>query len=247
MNIPKKVSERISKNLPKFKRILKKASDKDVNESDTVSIITDMLEAIFGYDKYDEVTSEYAVKGTFCDLAITLNKKLKFLIEAKAIGKTLNENHLHQALTYGAKEGCHWIILTNGVDWNVYHVDKMPKLEAKLLFKLNILEINLRQKDTLESLFVICKEGQSKNAIDELSEKANIVNKHTISAILTDEKIINAVRLQLNKISDTIKTNNDDVLDIISNDVIKRDILDDDAYKKAKAKLKRLRKKANKT
>ena len=35
-------------------------------------IVADILSEIFGYDKYNEVTSEYAIKGTYCDLAIKL-------------------------------------------------------------------------------------------------------------------------------------------------------------------------------
>ena len=70
MSIPLKVAERISKNLSKFQSILKMAKDKDLNESDTVQIITDMLADIFGYNRYLEITSELAVRGTYCDLAI---------------------------------------------------------------------------------------------------------------------------------------------------------------------------------
>ena len=74
MRIPKKVEERFSTSVTKFKRVLKKALDKDVNESDTVSIVTDILADVFGYDKYEEVTSEYQIKHLFCDLAIKINK-----------------------------------------------------------------------------------------------------------------------------------------------------------------------------
>jgi len=245
MNIPKKVSDRFSSELQKYKRILKKGKDKDLNESDTVSIITDMLQDVFGYDKYDEVTSEYAIKSTFCDLAIVLNNKLRLLIEVKAIGKTLSENHLNQALAYGAKEGLTWIILTNGVIWEIYRITMKPALDASLLYKMDLLDLDFRNKDTIENLFVVSKEGQSKNAIDELSEKVDIMNRHMISAAITEESVINAIRLQLNKIS-SIKANNEDVLDIVLNDIIKRDILDDDAFKKAKAKIKRVKNKAAK-
>jgi hypothetical protein len=115
MRIPKKVEERFSASVPKFKRILKKALDKDVNESDTVAIVTDLLAEVFGYDKYEEVTSEQQVKHQFCDLAIKVNKQIRFLIEVKAIGIGLKDNHLTQALTYGATAGIDWIILSNGI------------------------------------------------------------------------------------------------------------------------------------
>jgi hypothetical protein len=62
MAIPTKVAERIGKNLSKFQNVLKKAKDRDLNESDTVQIISDTLAAIFGYDKYSEVTSELAIR-----------------------------------------------------------------------------------------------------------------------------------------------------------------------------------------
>lgn len=246
MKIPKKVLERFSKGVPKFKRILKKAYDKDLNESDTVSIIVDMLEQIFGFDKYEEVTSEYAIKGTYCDLAIKLDGKLKFLIEAKAIGVDLKSNHLNQALTYGAKEGIDWIILTNGIIWEVYRIQLKPNLEANLLNTLNFSDFSLRQKDAAESLYIISKEGQSKNAIDQFSLKADIINRYVLSAILTEENIINSIRLQARKLESNIRISNDEILEIIQDGVIKRDILEDDSYKKIKSKLKRARNKAKK-
>ncbi len=89
--IPKRVNDRLSKNVRKFKRVLSTASDRDINESDTVSIITDMLEEVFGWDKYEEVTSEFSIRGTYCDLAVKLDGDLEYLIEAKAIGTDLNE------------------------------------------------------------------------------------------------------------------------------------------------------------
>ena len=66
--IPQKVARRLSFGLKQFQPILESAKSRDVNESDTVVIVTDILSEIFGYDKYNEVTSEYAIKGTYCDL-----------------------------------------------------------------------------------------------------------------------------------------------------------------------------------
>ncbi|MEE8578105.1 MAG: restriction endonuclease subunit R, partial [candidate division Zixibacteria bacterium] len=75
--IPKKAAERIVKGASKFKRILKMAQDRDLNESDTVSIVTDMLDEIFGYDKYTEITTEFAIRGTYCDLAVKIKDKVQ--------------------------------------------------------------------------------------------------------------------------------------------------------------------------
>jgi len=68
-NIPKKAEERIKAGIKTFAKVIEAAKARDVNESDTVTIITDMLSTICGYDKYTEITSEYAIRGTYCDLA----------------------------------------------------------------------------------------------------------------------------------------------------------------------------------
>ena len=61
-NIPKKVADRFSKSIPKFQKVLKIAKDRDVNESDTVSILKDILSEVFGYDKYIDLTGEFAIR-----------------------------------------------------------------------------------------------------------------------------------------------------------------------------------------
>ena len=58
--IPKTVEKRIRENIKKYKKVLKSAKNRDVNEQDTVTILTDMLADICGYDKYTEITREIA-------------------------------------------------------------------------------------------------------------------------------------------------------------------------------------------
>lgn len=57
VTIPAKVKDRLVTSLKRFQPIVAKARDKDVNESDTVTIIVDILSEMFGYDKYAEITS----------------------------------------------------------------------------------------------------------------------------------------------------------------------------------------------
>ena len=68
--IPKKITERVVSGIKKYPPLLVAARSRDVGEADTVTLIKDMLSDIFGYDKYSEVTSEFAIRGIYCDLAI---------------------------------------------------------------------------------------------------------------------------------------------------------------------------------
>lgn len=85
-SIPARVESRLVAGLKRFQPILAAAKARDIGESDTVTIVTDLLAEIFGYEKYAEITSEYAIRSTFCDLAIKIEGTLKVLIEVKAIG-----------------------------------------------------------------------------------------------------------------------------------------------------------------
>ena len=58
-SVPSRVAMRIATGLKRFQPILTAARSRDVNESDTVVIVTDILQEIFGYDKYTEITSEH--------------------------------------------------------------------------------------------------------------------------------------------------------------------------------------------
>src|SRR3990172_2093450 len=81
--VPNKVADRLIKGIKRFQPILVAAKGRDVNESDTVIIVTDMLSEVFGYDKYSEITSECAIRGTWCDLAIKLDGTIQLLLEVK--------------------------------------------------------------------------------------------------------------------------------------------------------------------
>ena len=121
--VPSRVAERISSGLKRFQAVIQSAKSRDVNESDTVIIVTDMLSEVFGYDKYSELTSEFAIRGTFCDLATKVDGTIQCLIEVKAAGSELKESHSKQAVDYAANQGIQWVVLTNAAHWKVFEVN----------------------------------------------------------------------------------------------------------------------------
>ncbi|MFH1891616.1 MAG: hypothetical protein ABIK83_02920 [Candidatus Zixiibacteriota bacterium] len=96
--VPTRVERRIAVGIKKFQKVLSLAKIQDINEADTVQIVSGMLNEIFGYDLYQEITREFCIKGTYCDLALKVEGEAKYLIEVKAVGVELKDNHLKQAL-----------------------------------------------------------------------------------------------------------------------------------------------------
>lgn len=239
ITVPKRVSERFAKEVGKFQRILQNAKDRDINEADTVTIVADMLSGIFGFDKYTEITGEHAIRGTYCDLAIKINESVKYLVEVKAVGIELKESHLRQAVNYGANNGIQWVVLTNGVDWKIYRIKFEKPLAYEMLCSLNFLELNPRKHEDQDPLFILCKEGIDRAAIEEYHEYVRSVNKFIIGAIIQGHNVIDTIRKELKRVSPGLKVENEEIEKIIALEVLKRDVLEGEACNEARSRLKR--------
>jgi hypothetical protein len=246
MAITEKARTRIGKNLQKYQNILKTAKDRDLNESNTVVIISDMLADIFGYDKYLEVTSEVAIKGTYCDLAIKVDGNFQFVIECKSIGTELKETHLRQVVDYGAKLGVSWIVLTNGIDWKICKIKFEQPLTYDLVCSFNFSNISAKKEEDLEKLFVLCKGGLSKDQRESFYEKTQCLNKFTLSAFILSDPIVSSIKKELRKYSDGLKIENEEIEKILKTDILKRDTIEGEESEKIFSKIKRYYLKLNK-
>ena len=243
--VPKKVTERLSKQLTVFQRVLSKAKDRDVNESDTVTIVTDMLADLFGFDKYQEVTSEQEIRGTYCDLAVKLDGTVKYLIEVKAIGLTLKENHMKQAIDYGANKGIPWVVLTNGINWEIYRIKFERPINAEHTCSINMLEVASRKQGDVERLFLLCKEGLAKAAIEEFHAHSQNVNRFIVAALIQSDDVLNVLRREIRRLAPDTKVTTEEI-EVLLPDVLKRDVIEGETAKSAqrrvhKASTKKLR------
>jgi predicted type IV restriction endonuclease len=242
--IPKRVADRLVKAIGKYQQVLKVAKDRDVNEADTVSIIKDMLSDIFGYDKYLEVTSEFQIRGTYCDLAIKIDNKVEFLIEVKAIGLDLKESHIRQAMDYGANLGVQWIVLTNGMSWQIYKIKYEQPINFALICTFRFDDLNAKDEEHQDKIFILCKEGLIKDAREEFHEKIMIVNRFMLGALILSDEIINEIRRELRKISDGVLVSPEEIVKILTNEVLKREIIEGDDAAKYQSRVRKFYAKA---
>ena len=114
--------ERVKAAIKRFSKPLADLVARDANEGDTRLLVTDFLCEGLGYDKYSHLTTEYEVKGDFADYGVRIDKDLVAFIEVKRCATKLTTKHLRQVEMYAVNEGVEWLILTNGSNWQVYHV-----------------------------------------------------------------------------------------------------------------------------
>lgn len=238
--IPTKVQTRLVTGIKKFQNVLKASKAKDINESDTVTIIMDMLGEVFGYDKYHEVTTEYAIKKTYCDLAIKIDNKLRFLIEIKAIGLDLKTDHIKQVVDYGANQGVDWVILTNGIGWKVYKIVFAKPIGNDLVYEFDFTTLNPKKPADVDLLYYVSKESLGKSALEDYRMQKQTLSKFFIGQILITDPILDCIKKTLKKIAPDVKVSSEDIKNVIVLDVVKREVFEDEKAEEAKKKINKV-------
>jgi predicted transport protein len=114
------------------------------NEANTKALLIEPLLAALGWDTadLDQVEREYRVfDGTTLDYALKVDGTPRLFVEAKAVGKRLDDKaFVSQTVNYANNEGVVWCVLTNGVDYRVYKTNEPVGMEEKLLFEIDLRE-----------------------------------------------------------------------------------------------------------
>jgi hypothetical protein len=244
--VPSRVGERLKSGIKAFHSVVESARSRDVNESDTVIIVTDMLSLVFGYDKYSEITSEFCIRGTYCDLATKLNGKIQALIEVKAAGSELKDAHARQVVDYAAKAGVEWVVLTNAVKWRVYKVLFNKPIDFELVLEFDLVELNPKKDEDIERLFLLAKEGWDKSALEEFDTQRQALNRFGLAAVLISDPILKLVRRQLKSISPDVRVEVEEIRNVLLLEVLKRDVLEGERAEEAQKKITRAENRARK-
>jgi hypothetical protein len=235
--VPNKVAERLAAGIKRFQPILASAKSRDVGESDTVIIITDMLSEVFGYDKYSEITSETSIRGTWCDLALKIDGTIEFLIEAKAIGLDLKDAHTKQAVDYSANQGTDWVLLTNAEIWRVYKVTFAKPIDSELVLEINFSQLNPKKSSDIDLLYHLTREGWLKSALGEFQAQKQALSKFFLGAMVLTNPVLEVIRRELRRLSPDVKIDLEQIKSVLVQDVLKREVVEGEKADEARKKI----------
>lgn len=243
-NVPLRVADRITTGIKRFQPILASAKSRDVGESDTVTIVVDLLAEIFGYDKYAEITSEHAIRGTYCDLAIKIDGVLQMLIEVKAIGLDLKDHYVKQAVDYAANQGVDWVVLTSGLVWRVYKVTFAKPIESELVIEIDFAALSPKSAKDVESLYLFAKEGWLKSVLGDYHSQKQALSRFFVGALLLTDPILEVIRRELRRASPDARIDIEDIKSALISEVIKREVVEGEKADEARKKIARVASKA---
>ena len=187
----------IRKDLKNMLPHLIKAKEDNLNEADTVLRIIKVLEQVLGYDGLTEVTREQQIKDKYADVAVKIDGVVKFLIEAKAAGAVLRDRHIEQAERYAAEGNLRWVVLTNGVVWNLYHLSFDEGIEYERAFTVDLSTDSLDKAAGL--LALLHRQAINRGEHEDFWKKQVALNPKSIIRALFFEDALKLIRREIKK------------------------------------------------
>lgn len=200
-----KAVDRIKGKLRSTVSVINRAQKINTKEADTRTIVFDILTEMLGWDKYENITAEYAIKGGYADYAI-VKKDAKgkdyiyAIIEIKAATLRLNGNHVRQARDYAVNEGVKWVVVTNSNDWLIYRIEfnkhkNPPTPDACLVFSVTLNDTDIRPGDRAELFYLLSEEASRKDELEEWYAKWQAVSPTNLTKRLLSAEVLDRVRL----------------------------------------------------
>lgn len=189
----------IRKPLKKMLPHLLKAKDQGLNEADTRVRIFEVFEEVLDYDPLEDISSEVQIaKGAYADLVVKVEGTARFLLEVKAAGTELRDSHIHQAQDYAAKGNIPWVLLSNGVVWNLYHLTFDDRIEYDRAFAID-LSIDDEFDRSAELLGLLHKRSMQKGEIELFWKRRIALHPESIARALFTEETLRLMRRDIRR------------------------------------------------
>jgi predicted type IV restriction endonuclease len=195
--------------LLRFATAFREARERGSNESDTVMYLVKFFEEVFGYDSLKgEISKELSIKDRYCDLALKIDGAVRVLVEVKAAGqKSLAEKHIEQAENYASRAGIVWVLLTNGIEWQLYHLtfNEGEGIVHELAFQANLLDDMEKDAEQLwQKLEILTRASVKKSALEDFWAQKKILSPASVVRVLFHEDVLRLVRRALRKDADAM-------------------------------------------
>jgi predicted type IV restriction endonuclease len=185
----------ITPKLKKYVPILLKAQTDNLNEADTSARVCKVLEDVLGYDAFEEISKEIEIREKNADVAIKIDGVVKFLIEVKRASRALRDRDIEQCEKYAAEHNIQWVLLTNGVTWNLYHLTFGEGIEYETAFSVTLTPENATE--CAEKIGVLHRSSVKSGAHDEFWKHRTALSAKSIGKAIFFEGTIMFIRRQI--------------------------------------------------
>ncbi|MGD0536062.1 MAG: type I restriction enzyme HsdR N-terminal domain-containing protein [Verrucomicrobiota bacterium] len=188
----------IAHELKKYWPLLLEAQQNNLSEADTLQRIVKVFENVLGYD-LGEISREFEVKCNYVDLAIKIDGIIKFFVEVKAAGKKLRERHVAQGEFYAALGNMRWVLVTNGVEWKLYHLtfDVDEGVDFVPVFSESLAPETIEK--SAEMLAYLHRNSVKVGALEKFWEHQSALSADSIGKAVFTEDVLRLIRKEIRR------------------------------------------------
>jgi hypothetical protein len=189
----------IEKSLREYrKKYLSRKENLDADEATARIMINNFLSQVLGYAETIDISTEYMIKGTYADYVVKLDKKIQFIVEAKAVSIDLNSHHLKQAVDYAANEGIDWVILMNGRQIELHRVLFEKPIRSQKIFEFDLTNLSTLRA-AAKNISYLSKPSVTKGELENYWKRFDALTDVNLRKALHSPEVIRALRLQIRR------------------------------------------------
>jgi hypothetical protein len=188
----------IKRPLRKLLPCLLDARPANLNEADTVQHIIRAFEDVLGSDVLADVSREAQVTNKYVDIAIKVDGVMRPLIDAKSAAIVLRDRHIEQAQSYTSRQNLPWVLLTNGIDWRLFHLTFDEGIKYREAFAVD-LSVPERLDDAFTKLGLLHEQAIRRGELEQFWRTTHALGPASIARGLFHEDALRVIRRLIRK------------------------------------------------
>jgi hypothetical protein len=188
----------IRRSLRRFAPQFLDARESALNESETVARLRRFFEDVLGYDPMNDIASETLMQHKYVDLCLKIDGTIRLLLEAKAANVQLRDRHISQAESYASHNNYRWVVLTNGVDWHLYHLTFEEGIENERAFAVS-LDTEEGLEEAAKKLAILHKQSIRKGELEKFWDKATAMCAGSIGKAMFSDDVLRVLRREIRR------------------------------------------------
>jgi len=201
----KTINKELRRAIYDSRRLIERLMKADGNEAETRRRVERIFENVMGYDVFKHLSRERAIRGAgeteHVDFSVQLepgpDAEPIIMVELKRVGVDLALKHLKQVTSYAIDSGCEWVLLTNGREWRLYHIEFGQPPKTQLIEHWNLLTDDIGQLAT--KFEMISYKQVRKGSLKKLWEKATVLSPDSLLSALSSRDCLRVLCRVLRK------------------------------------------------
>jgi len=130
-------------------------------------------------------------------------------------------------------------VLTNALEWRLYRIKFGQPIEYELVSSFCIADVNLKNEEDQRKLFLLCREGITSDAMGLYHQHISVLNKFTVAQVVLGEPVVSVIRRELRRLFPELKIESEAVVELLNNEILKREVLDGEKVKDAQQRIRK--------